>query len=146
MNKLEIFLDSIVAYLPAPLEKIARRYRQMWVYVFIGCLGLVVDLGIFYFLFNVAHFDKGLANLISSLLAIFHNFVMNALFNFKKSDRFWWRLLSYYSIGIVGIGITQLIFIIFTDNLGISANIIKPISIVFVFMVQYNLNKRISFR
>lgn len=128
------------------IANLARSRQKLLTYVAIGILGLWVDLGGFYLLFNVFHLDKSLANLISSAAAIFHNFVLNALFNFKKRDKLPARLLSFYAIGIVGIGITQVLFWIFSDGLGITANVVKPIAVVVVFIVQYNLNKWLSFR
>lgn len=128
------------------LKQLARTRQKLLTYIAIGILGLWVDLGGFFLLFNVFHVDKSLANLISSGAAIFHNFVLNALFNFKKRDKLPQRLLSFYAIGIVGIGITQALFWVFSDGLGITANVVKPIAVVVVFIVQYNLNKWLSFR
>lgn len=122
------------------------NYKHAWGYITIGIIGLWVDLGGFYLLYNLFGIDKSFANLISSGLAIFHNFVLNALFNFQKRDQLGMRLLSFYAVGIVGILITQVMFWVLTDTLGITANIIKPISIIVVFIVQFNLNKYFSFR
>jgi putative flippase GtrA len=120
--------------------------RQLLTYAAIGILGLWVDLGGFYLLYNVFGVEKNLANFISQAVAILHNFVLNARFNFKKQDNLWRRLVSFYAVGTVGILITSTLFWIFTDNLGVSANIIKPIAMIIVFVTQYNLNRLISFR
>lgn len=144
--KPQLSLTTIVNKLPKPVSRLLFKYQKAWGYAIIGIIGLWVDLGGFYYLYNFAGLDKSLANLISSALAIFHNFVLNAIFNFQKRDRLPLRLLSFYAVGIVGILITQLMFWIFTDTARIDANIIKPISVIVVFIVQFNLNKYFSFR
>lgn len=144
--KSTLTLTNLVNRLPKPAATLLLKYKHAWGYAIIGIIGLWVDLGGFYLLHNFFGMDKSLANLISSVLAILHNFILNALFNFRKRDQLGIRLLSFYAVGAVGILLTQLMFWLFTDWIGVNANIIKPFSVILVFVVQYNLNKRFSFR
>lgn len=142
MDKVRSSFNNLAAAGKHQLE--ARKH--MVTYAAIGILGLWVDLGGFYLLFNVFEVDKSLANFVSSVTAIFHNFILNYFFNFKNGNHFLRRLASFYAVGAVGIFLTQCMFWVFSDGVGITPNIVKPAAIVVVFVVQFNLNKVISFR
>jgi putative flippase GtrA len=106
---------------------------------------LSFDMGLFYVLFNVMGVNYLIANAVSMSLGITNNFVLNAFFNFKKTDQFIIRFLKFYMVGILGILISNAILFIFHDLLGLDANIVKAISIVFIAILQFLLNKRVSF-
>ena len=120
--------------------------KQFVFYSAIGVLGMVVDYTLFLLLFNAMGFEKNLANIIAMFAGNAHNFLWNALANFKTRDKLFTRYFSYLSIGIVGLGITTVLFFILIDQLGIDTNIVKAGSLVIVVIVQYNLNKKFSFR
>jgi putative flippase GtrA len=128
------------------LQALYAKYRQFIIYSIIGLSGATLDLALFLVLFNVVKMDKNIATGISTSLGIINNFTLNVLFNFKTKDNLLRRFISFYSIGLIGLGITLGIFYVFVDLLKFNTNLIKILSIIFVVLVQYNLNKKISFK
>lgn len=128
----------------APDER-ARTVRQLVRYTLIGGSGVVLDLVAFLLLHNLAGMDEQIANALSTTLGIANNFVLNALFTFERRDRIMVRFLRFYAVGLTGIALTFLLFLVFTDSLGIDANIVKAGSLPLVLALQFVLNRKWSF-
>lgn len=126
-------------------EQLQKR-RQFIIYSVIGICGVSVDFGIFFVLHNFFNFDAQAANLVSTPIAITNNFIWNVVFNFKTKDKLVQRYLSFFAVGMVGLVITATIIEIFVNRLQVNANIVKLGSIVIVVLVQYNLNRLITFK
>lgn len=122
------------------------KYQQLITYVAIGLLGIVFDTATFVILYRFAGINYMIANFTAMSVGICHNFLMNAFFNFKKTDKLHIRFLSFYGIGLVGVAISEIILFIFHDKLGIQAEIVKIASLPFIALFQFSLNKAISFR
>jgi putative flippase GtrA len=122
------------------------KYQKFVHYVAIGVIGIGVDVGIFLILFNILGVPAVPANLISGSLAITNNFLWNAKFNFKKTDQLLKRFISFSTIGVIGMLITTAILYIAVNMLGMNANIVKLVVQAIVISVQFNLNKKVSFR
>ncbi|MET7690191.1 GtrA family protein [Streptomyces sp. NPDC005483] len=122
-----------------------RLSRQLLSYTLIGGSGVALDLVVFLLLHNVAGMDEQFANAISTTLGIANNFVLNARFTFERRDRLVVRFLRFYAVGLTGIVFTNLLFLAFTDGLGIDANLIKAGSLPLVLALQFVLNRKWSF-
>jgi putative flippase GtrA len=109
-------------------------------------LGLFWDLGIFVLLYRVFHTNYLFANFAAMIIAICHNFLLNAFFNFKKTDGILKRFLSFLSIGLVGIAVSETIMFLLHDKLGYPAEFVKLGSLPLIAIGQYLLNKKISFK
>ncbi|MER5429684.1 GtrA family protein [Streptomyces sp. NPDC002588] len=123
----------------------SRTVRQLVRYTLIGGSGVTLDLVVFLLLHNVAGMNEQFANAISTTLAISNNFVLNARFTFEARDRIVVRFLRFYAVGLSGIALTNLLFLAFTDGLGVSANLVKLGSMPLVLALQFVLNKKWSF-
>ena len=75
-------------------ERLTEIQRQFVAYSLIGVMGLSIDLIGFYFMSSVLKWHYLLANGISVYSAITHNFLWNALVNFKTKDRYSFTLAS----------------------------------------------------
>jgi putative flippase GtrA len=122
-----------------------RLSRQLLSYTLIGGSGVVLDLVVFLLLHNAAGMNEQFANAISTTLGIANNFVLNARFTFERRDRLVVRFLRFYAVGLTGIALTNLLFLAFTDGLGIDANMIKAASLPLVLALQFVLNRKWSF-
>lgn len=119
--------------------------RELLLYTVIGGSGVLLDYLLFLVLFNYFGMHHQLANAISTTAGITNNFVLNSLFNFRKTDRILVRFLRFYAVGIAGIGLTFLLLAVFSTWLGIDANLVKLASLPVVLLFQYTINKRWSF-
>lgn len=123
-----------------------RRFRTLILYAVIGgfCAGL--DFAIYSVL---CHFDIMpylWANVISIHCGIFASFFLNRSLNFKVKDKTLQRFFSFYAVGLVGLGISELMLYLMVDIFQWSEIICKLISIVVVALVQYILNTFITFK
>ncbi|MEV4649168.1 GtrA family protein [Saccharopolyspora sp. NPDC049426] len=119
--------------------------RELLLYAVIGGSGVLLDYLLFLVLFNHFGMHHQLANALSTTAGITNNFVLNSLFNFRKTDRILVRFLRFYAVGIAGIVLTFLLLAVFSTWLGIDANLVKLASLPVVLLFQYTINKRWSF-
>lgn len=119
--------------------------RELLLYAVIGGSGVLLDYLLFLVLFNYFGLHHQLANALSTTAGITNNFVLNSLFNFRKTDRILVRFLRFYAVGIAGIVLTFLLLAVFSTWLGIDANLVKLASLPVVLLFQYTINKRWSF-
>ncbi|WP_432031837.1 GtrA family protein [Streptomyces antibioticus] len=127
---------------PTTTEATARRLVR---YTLVGGSGVLLDLLAFALLHRGAGLDEQLANAVSTTLGITSNFALNARFTFARRDRLAVRFLRFYAVGLTGIALTNLLFLLFTDALGIDATTVKAGSLPLVLALQFALNKRWSF-
>lgn len=128
------------------VQHLYYKYQKFIHYVAIGLIGIVVDGGIFLVLFNLLNIPAVPANLISGSLAITNNFLWNARFNFKKTDRLLQRFISFSTIGVIGMIATTAILFVGVNLLGMNANIVKLVVQAIIISAQFNLNKKLSFK
>lgn len=86
------------------------------------------------------------ANVISTHCGIFCSFLLNRQFNFKVKDKTLIRFLSFYIVGLVGLGISSLLLYILVDLAQANEIICKLLTIVIVAIIQFLLNKFITFK
>ncbi|MFG2279044.1 GtrA family protein [Streptomyces asoensis] len=122
-----------------------RDLRQLITYALVGGSGVLLDLGAFLLLYNVAGLHEQVANVLSTSLGITNNFVLNALFTFGKRDRLLLRWLRFYSVGLTGIALTFVLLAVFSRGLGIDPNLVKAGSLPLVLVFQFALNRKWSF-
>lgn len=114
-------------------------------YGLVGVLGLFVDMGLFYLLHEFWGMYYLLANIISSSLAVVHNFMLNSYFTFKVNDKKWKRFASFYLIALVGMGVSSGLLALMIDGFHMESMVSKAISVLVVAVIQYFVNKRLTF-
>ena len=129
----------------APTPAPPRVTGQLVRYALIGGSGVALDLVVFLLLHNLTGMNEQLANALSTTLGIASNFALNARFTFERRDRLVVRFLRFYAVGLTGIALTNLLFLAFTDGLGIDANLVKAGSLPLVLALQFVLNRKWSF-
>ncbi len=115
-------------------------------YGIIGIIGLVVEFIVFFLMLKIVGFHYLIANIFSVAIAITHNFLLNAFFNFKIVDNLFIRFLKYFSFGIIGLVISSGILYILVDLFLLNELISKAIVLSFVVFIQYVLNKKFTFK
>jgi len=122
------------------------RFRNLILYGIIGgfCAGL--DFGIYTALCYWDIMPYLWANTISIHVGIFTSFVLNRSLNFKVKDKVKTRFLSFYTVGLVGLGISTLMLWLMVDMAHWNEIVCKLITIVVVALVQFLLNKHITFK
>lgn len=120
--------------------------RQLVLYFFIGLSAAATDYVIFYSLHTFAGLNPVAATMISISCSTVYAFTLNAFINFKTHDNLHVRFLSYSGVSLVGMTLSAIFLFIFSEKLGFDGNIVKVLTLPPIFLVQYVLNRRFSFR
>ncbi len=123
-----------------------QRIREFLLYCIIGCSGVFLDFLIFTILCTGFEWHYQLANAIGVTCGICNNFFLNAIFNFKRTDRLFLRFLSFYGVGLTGLAISAALLWLFIDRFSFPVIISKLMIIFIVTLVQFTLNKLITFK
>ncbi|MDP3459297.1 MAG: GtrA family protein [Hyphomonas sp.] len=134
------------------VDKVRQRmqtHQQLVKYVLIGGTASLIDLVLFFVLYNFAHTSELVAHSVSVPTAVIFSFLVNARHNFKTTDHTALRFLSFcivctigYAVGYGVILATQSLL----ESQALAANVGKILSLPVVFIVQFILNSRITFR
>lgn len=128
------------------IQKYFLRHRVLILYFFIGASASLLDLVGFFVFFSLFSIPSPIATTYSVIIATIYAFLLNAHFNFKMTDHFWLRFASYAAVSGVGLIISALMLWLLNVKMGFDGNLIKIFSLPVVFVVQYILNKRITFQ
>ena len=127
------------------LKQLYHRFRNLILYGLIGIFCAGLDFSIYTLLCHFAIMSYLCANIISIHVVIFCSFILNRSINFKVKDRVTVRFLSFYAVGLTGLGISELMLYLLVTLCGIEEVPGKLLSIIVVALVQFMLNKYITF-
>lgn len=122
-----------------------EKHKQLVKYFVIGASASLIDVVLFVVLYELAHTSVLVAQTISVSVAVLFSFLINARHNFHTNDYMWVRLASFVVVCLIGYAAGFGIIKGFMA-MGINANIGKLASLPVVFVIQYVLNSRITFR
>lgn len=128
------------------IKQLYARFRNLILYGIIGGFCAALDFGIFTMLCHYDLLPVQWANVISIHIGIFTSFLLNRSYNFRVKNKTAVRFLSFYLVGLVGLGISALMLYLMVDTSGMQEVPSKLISIVVVALTQFILNKYITFR
>lgn len=123
-----------------------RKLKEFFKYILIAAVGGALDLLLFILLHTYTDIHIQLVNLISMFTGVTTNFILNYHFNFKADSKFFRRYLSFLTVGAIGFLIVALLVLIFVQHLGWNAIIVKIGATMLATVIQYFLNRYISFR
>jgi putative flippase GtrA len=122
-----------------------HRYRQLITYGIIGCCCAGLDF-LTYVLLMQAGCSAYVANVISVHVGIIASFFLNRHFTFRVKNKTAVRFLSFYLVGLTGLAISTGMLFLMIERLMISPTVSKIATIVVVALIQFILNKYISFK
>lgn len=123
-----------------------KRFRNLILYGIIGAFCVTLDFAVYTLLCHFEILPYLWANVISIHVGIFTSFFLNRHFNFKVKDNTPQRFISFYTVGLAGLGISSLLLYLMVDIAHWNELVCKLITIVVVAFVQFLLNKYITFR
>jgi len=126
--------------------KLYNQFRNLILYGLIGGFCAALDFAVYTVLCECDIMPYLWANVISIHVGIFTSFVLNRSFNFKVKDKATVRFLSFYTVGLIGLGISELMLYLMVTIGEMNELVCKLISIVVVALIQFLLNKYITFK
>ncbi len=114
-------------------------------YALVGVVGLVVDMGLFYVFYEILHINYILSNIMSSSLAVVNNFILNSIFTFKVRDKLFYRFVSFFTIALAGMALSSAMLAVMIEGMHLNSMVSKAISVFFVALIQYYVNKKLTF-
>ena len=128
------------------IKIIYGKFRNLILYGIIGSCTATLDFLIFTGLTQLLSVHYIIANVISCSAGILSSFLLNRKYNFKVTDHTMRRMAIFFAVGILGLFLSSVILHTCINSLGWDELISKLASIVIVVIIQFFLNKYISFR
>ena len=122
---------------------------QLVRYVFVGGIATVVDWGVLFILTEYAHLYYLVSAIIAFIAGLITNFILSKLLVFKANEARMnavMEFVSYAIIGVIGLGITELIMFLFTDLWHTHYMISKIVATIIVFAWNYIARKLIVYK
>ena len=145
----------------------SNAFKQLIKYGVVGLVGLVIDMGLFWILndhlkiqysftgniesifggyFAYDTINTSISHIISSVIAITNNFILNSYFTFKVTDQKVRRFLSFFGIAAVGLAVSTSLLLFFVEVVGFPDMLAKFVAVIIVAMLQFGFNKFFTFK
>jgi putative flippase GtrA len=120
--------------------------RQFMMYCLIGASGAMLDFLIYSMLVKETQLHYEIANAIGYAAGTVLSFFLNVYLNFKTRDALSLRFLLFCGVAFLGWALSAGILYLTVGHLGWDKYFAKLLTIVAVVLLQYNLNRLISFK
>ncbi len=127
------------------IQELLKKNREVISYAIIGVLCVCID---FVTYTTLCHFglEYIIANVIGISAGILSSFTLNRIFTFRVKSHSLRRFLIFIMVGLFGMGISSGMLILLIEFLHTNELIAKVISIIFVGVMQFLMNKFITFK
>ena len=122
-----------------------KLIRQVLMYGIIGGGSAFLDYSLFTLLYVVVGINELIANIFSVHAGIAMSFTLNSRYNFKKTDRVFFRACAFYLTGLFGLALSGGM-LWGGGAMGFPILLVKFVSIFVVAAVQFTINKLVTFR
>lgn len=127
------------------IKRLYKKHRNLILYGVIGSSGALLDFVLYALMYKSFDVPPFIASFLSVSLAIANNFLLNNWINFKKSGHILSRFLSFYLTGIGGAILSSLLIVVLYNGIGLDGLVSKLITIPPVVLLQFYINKKVSF-
>jgi len=127
------------------IKRIYEKNQKLITYAFFGGMGVLSDVGV-YSLFIFAGINYQFANASGYLVGTLLSFFLNRHYTFKVKDKVIQRLLTFLLVAFIGYLSSAFLLYVLVEYLGIDAILAKVLTLFFVLIIQFTLNKKITFK
>lgn len=145
-HKTKLLHRISVPFLPVKLVELINRYETFVLYCLIGGVALSMDVGLFWLLDGLTELPVIVSNGLSIMTAMIYSFLMNAFFNFRTRSGLGKRFIMFGLVTFLGFLISSLILWTLSDLIGLNSVLAKILTLPVVFVVQFSLNSRFTFK
>ena len=139
-------MKNIINLLVAKIFGLILKYQLFVLYVIIGAFCASLDFFVFMLLTHYLLINYLIANIISVNCGIITSFILNRHFNFKVKDKTMRRFLTFYAVGLLGLLVSSIFLWLFVEVFSVKVLISKLVVIIIITVVQFSLNKLITFK
>lgn len=112
----------------------------------VGVSGTAVDFGVTYSLKEWAKLNKYFANSIGFMVAVTTNYIFNRIFTFHSEGDITSQYLKFVIIGLVGMGLNNLLIYVMDKKFGISFYVAKIIATLIVMLWNFGGSYLFAFK
>ena len=128
------------------MKNLLRQNRQFLLYCVIGFSGVGLDFGIYSLLVKTGTLNYQAANAVGYASGTLLSFFLNAKFNFRVTDKIALRLMSFFGVALLGYLASAATLQLLIGHFGFNKYLSKAATLFVVMLLQFNLNRLISFR
>ena len=128
------------------MKHFLRSKKQFLLYCVIGASGVSLDFGVYSLLVKSRLLEYQAANAVGYAGGTLLSFLLNAKFNFRVTDKIALRLLSFFTIAGLGWLSSAGLLHVLVGRYGCDKYLAKFATLIVVVLLQYNLNRWLSFR
>lgn len=145
----------------------SNTFKQLMKYGIVGGVGFAIEFSIFFMLnnyWNVQYafapqicsllehslsletINTGISHIISCVVAITNNFILNSYFTFKVTNHKFKRFLSFFGIASIGLVVSTSLLTFFIQSLELGDMFGKLLATGTVAVLQFGFNKFFTFK
>ncbi len=128
------------------MKNLLRQKKQFLLYCVIGFSGVALDFTVYSLLVKSRLLDYQGANAIGYASGTLLSFILNARFNFRVTDKIGLRLASFFGVAFLGWLVSAGLLHVLIDGHHFDKYASKFATLVVIVLLQYNLNRLLSFR
>jgi putative flippase GtrA len=128
------------------VKKLLFQNKQFLLYCVIGASGVTLDFGSYSLLLKFSGLHYQAANAIGYTAGTLLSFVLNARYNFCIRDWLVVRFFSFLGVALLGWLVSAALLRLLVGQLSVNPYLAKLGTLAVVVLLQYNLNRRFSFR
>jgi putative flippase GtrA len=129
------------------LDKTENTLVQLFIYTFVGGFAFVVDFGTLFLLTEIFHIHYLLSAAMAFILGLITNYFLSIkwVFSIRSIENKKIEFLLFSIIGLIGLGLNELLLWIFTDLILIHYLLSKIITAIFVYLWNFIGRKYLLF-
>jgi putative flippase GtrA len=128
------------------VKKLLLQKKQFLLYCVIGASGATLDFVVYSILVKARLLDYQAANAAGYASGTLLSFVLNAKFNFRVADKIALRLASFFGVALLGWLVSAALLQVLVGRFNFDKYLSKLAALAVVVLLQYNLNRLLSFR
>lgn len=128
------------------MVELIKKFKHLILYGIIGSCSSGLDFSIYTLFVKVCDINYLLANCCSVLVGIVTSFVLNRRYNFKVTNHTARRFITFLCVGLLGLMLSNVILYLCIDYGSLNELVSKLLSIVLVVMLQFLVNKYVTFK
>src|SRR5205807_9641155 len=116
-------------------------------FALVGGIGFVINIAVYAVLVHGVGMDYHVASVLSWLVAVLNNFVLNRHWTFDASDgRAHFQAMRFFIVSLVALGANQLLLTVFVEGAGVGKVAAQALAVAGSMPLNFLGNKLWSFR